>query len=140
MLTNCINTASHLFFGFNTPSLIYEQSGEFNALRAKAAEEERNVMRQNVAERRAEIQAALEARQLSAEAMNARLQARRAELEENLYDGILAHPAPPSTSVPIYGSKPVAEVLDAARLTVYTNVLYFFKRLLEERHELLSQY
>jgi hypothetical protein len=128
----------HLFIA-NTPP-IYEQSAEFNALRAKAAEEERNVMRQNVATRRLDIQAALSEHQLSADAINARLCARRAELEENLYDGILARPPAPVSSVPVYGARPVEEQLEAARRTVYANVLYYFKRLLDEKHELLSQY
>lgn len=98
-------------------------------------------MRQNVAERRLQILSALESRQLTADALNTRLWARRTELEENLYDGILAQPVPTAaTSVPIYGSKPISDVLDAARLTVYNNVLYFFKQLLEEKYELLSQY
>lgn len=98
-------------------------------------------MRQHVHETRVRIQAALEAQRLTAEAIDARLCARRAELEENLYDGILTRPLPaPTTAAPIYGSKPLTEVVDAAKATVYKNVLHHFKQLVVEKHELLNQF
>ena len=72
--------------------------------------------------------------------MNERLKARRTELEENLYDGILAHPVQATSTVPIYGTKPIAAIVDAANATVFNNVLNHFKQLVDERQEVLSEF
>lgn len=121
---------------------IYELSSEFNSLRTQAAERERQVLRRHVPDTRRRMQAELEARRLTMQAINERLRLRRMELEENLYDGILVQPVRSvvPASIPIYGTKPAASIVDAANATVFNNVLYHFKQLLAEREEVLNEF
>ena len=125
--------------------LIYELNHEFNSLRAEAVERERRVMhkllRHHVPATRQRVMAELEAKRLTMDAINARLCERRAELELNLYDGILVQPVRSvvPAGIPIYGSAPASSIVDAANATVFKNVLHHFKQLLAERREIFDE-